>query len=335
MTPLFSIVVPVYNAGAWLAPCVDSILDQSCGDLELILVDDGSSDGSGSLCDAYAARDGRVAALHQANAGPTAARQKGLDMARGEYVCFVDADDWVLPHWLETLRRHIEDNGRPDMVLYDLDRDTGEVAQSMLAEEGYYDKARLEREVYPYMLLDLRRKPFGFQLFPGYLVTKAFRRELVQAHYLQDGRITIFEDTAMSYECVYYASSAYITREKLYIYRRQVQSNLNHYRPGYFDEAKLVVDYLWEHLGRREPALDRQINAFAAYRVIHGINQELFHQKTFSAAAGNVRRALERTGFARPLSLEGLPLYVKPFIFLAKHRLYRPAMLLLKLRALF
>ncbi len=332
MTPYFSIVIPVYNAAAYLRRCVDSILAQTFSDFELILVDDGSADESAALCDGYAAADSRVLALHQANAGPTPARRRGLDAARGAYICFADADDWVVPRWLEAIHGLIRDNGGPDMVLFDYERDVGPVAQPMLAEEGYYDRGRLEREIFPYMLMDLRRKPFGTQLFPGYLWSKVFRRELICQHYLKDDRITIFEDTAMTYQCVYNASAVYITREKLYVYRKQTQSNLNHYRPAYFMECKLVKDCLRENLGGRDPALDRQINAFCAYRLIHGLVMECVAHPVLAQAAENAGRTLDESRFAADLTVRGLPLYMKPFVLLVKHRLYRAAVLLIKLR---
>ena len=101
--PLISVIVPVYNTGEELKRCVDSILAQTECSLELILVDDGSTDGSGALCDGYAARDPRVRVLHRENAGVSAARNAGLDMARGEWVAFCDGDDWLEPDMYETL----------------------------------------------------------------------------------------------------------------------------------------------------------------------------------------------------------------------------------------
>jgi glycosyltransferase involved in cell wall biosynthesis len=95
-----TVIVPVYNAARTIGRCVDSILAGAPGDLELILVDDGSADGSGGICDARAAADGRVRALHQPNGGVSAARNRGLAEATGEFVAFADADDAVLPGFL-------------------------------------------------------------------------------------------------------------------------------------------------------------------------------------------------------------------------------------------
>ena len=94
---LLSVIVPVYNAAATLEKCAASVLDQAPGAAELILVDDGSADDSPALCDRLAAQDGRVRVIHQKNGGASAARNAGLAAAKGRYVQFVDADDWVNP----------------------------------------------------------------------------------------------------------------------------------------------------------------------------------------------------------------------------------------------
>lgn len=93
--PLISIIVPVYNVEKYLAKCIESILRQSYSNFELILVDDGSKDKSGSICDEYAKRDNRIKVYHKQNGGVSSARNYGIDMATGDWICFVDSDDWV------------------------------------------------------------------------------------------------------------------------------------------------------------------------------------------------------------------------------------------------
>lgn len=95
--PLISVIVPVYRVERYLDKCVSSILSQTYEDLEVILVDDGSPDGSGAICDRWAEKDSRVRVIHQANAGGGAARNAGLDIARGDLIAFVDSDDYIAP----------------------------------------------------------------------------------------------------------------------------------------------------------------------------------------------------------------------------------------------
>ncbi len=100
-SPLVSIVVPVYNVEAYLRQCLDSILNQSYGDFELIMVNDGSTDSSGHICDEYAQRDSRCRVIHRLNGGVSSARNSGIDLAIGKYLFFIDSDDWVEQDYLQ------------------------------------------------------------------------------------------------------------------------------------------------------------------------------------------------------------------------------------------
>lgn len=99
--PKISVIVPVYNVEKYLHKCVDSILKQTLSDIELILVDDGSPDGSGAICDEYAQKDSRVKVIHKPNGGVSSARNAGIEVARGEWLCFVDSDDYIDETYLE------------------------------------------------------------------------------------------------------------------------------------------------------------------------------------------------------------------------------------------
>ena len=108
-TPLVSVIVPVYNAEKTLRECVDSILNQEYGDIELILVNDGSRDASPAICDEYAGKDGRVKVFHKPNGGVSSTRNLGLDNAQGEWVTFIDSDDYVTKGFFDGIDEHDED----------------------------------------------------------------------------------------------------------------------------------------------------------------------------------------------------------------------------------
>ena len=106
-----SVIIPVYNTGTFLKECVDSVLNQTCRDFELLLIDDGSTDGSSEICDKFAKIDKRVKVFHKKNAGVSSARNLGLEKANGEFVTFVDSDDFIKPSYLQKLCDSIEISG--------------------------------------------------------------------------------------------------------------------------------------------------------------------------------------------------------------------------------
>ena len=126
--PMISVIVPVYNVESYLARCVDSILTQTYQNLEVILVDDGSKDNSGVICDDYARRDSRVNVIHKENGGLSSARNAGIEAAGGEYLAFVDSDDWIEPDAYERLLSAMQKHAAKLVVggRYDVDGATGE-----------------------------------------------------------------------------------------------------------------------------------------------------------------------------------------------------------------
>ena len=120
-----SIIIPVYNAEHTLERCVDSVLGQEFTDFELLLVDDGSSDGSPALCDRYAAQDSRVRVIHKENGGVSAARNAAMDLAEGEFLQFLDSDDWITPDATKLLLRSAREH-QCDLVIADFYRVVGD-----------------------------------------------------------------------------------------------------------------------------------------------------------------------------------------------------------------
>ena len=147
--PELSIIVPVYKVEKYLPRCIDSILAQTFGDFELILIDDGSPDGCGRICDEYARKDKRIVVIHQKNMGVSAARNAGLDIARGRYIGFVDSDDWIEPRMYEVMMDAIRENGA-DMAVCGVryaDED-GKFTRADWLSESVYSRDGLLEDVF-------------------------------------------------------------------------------------------------------------------------------------------------------------------------------------------
>lgn len=141
---MVSVIIPVYNVQDYLARCVDSVLCQSYKDLEIILVDDGSTDHSGALCDDYASRDSRIKVIHKSNGGLSDARNAGLDVMTGDYVTFIDADDYVHPYFVELLLRGLHESGSQIAVCRWQELNDGEEHKSV--DTQYLDTVTFTRD---------------------------------------------------------------------------------------------------------------------------------------------------------------------------------------------
>ena len=142
-----SVVLPAYNAERTLARMVDSLLAQTLADFELLIVDDGSTDGTAALCDAYAARDSRVRVFHQPNGGVSAARQLGVDQARGEYSIHADADDWVEPTMLEEMYAKAKETDA-DVVIADFYSEDGEKTRYVKQQPTSLEASQVLRDLF-------------------------------------------------------------------------------------------------------------------------------------------------------------------------------------------
>ena len=176
MAPKLSVIVPVYNASSWLRRCVDSVLEQPFRDFELILVDDGSRDSSGTICDEFAARDGRVQVIHQVNTGVSAARNVGIKSAQGEYLQFVDSDDWLEENYSGALLAAAEQSGA-DVVI---------AGFRTVQEMSYSSKKPPEYEIRQARELTEAFDPFYFSMLLNSPCNKVYRRELVQVGFPED-----------------------------------------------------------------------------------------------------------------------------------------------------
>lgn len=154
--PLLSIIVPVYNARHYIGTCIESILHQSFCDYELILIDDGSTDDSGYICDTYAGQDNRIHVIHQSNQGVSAARNAGLEAVTGRYVCFVDADDWIEPDLFQICIDTIESSGADVLqhgMMRSIWKNGKEISVSpkyLIPESGYFTKKQFRNSIEKY-----------------------------------------------------------------------------------------------------------------------------------------------------------------------------------------
>ena len=252
--PEISVIVPVYKVEAYLDRCVESILVQTFVDFELILVDDGSPDRCGDICEAWARKDARVRVIHQQNRGLSGARNAGLDICRGAYIAFVDSDDEVTADYLSTLRALFE--GRPRCALTACNHTIargGKKSPGVAMPEGVY--------VYT------RREAFSEALWHGAVDVSAWAKMYRQSVFdgLRYPEGQLFEDTWLFGDVLLHTEEVVVSSRQCYIYNIRGDSITS----NAFSRKNLMYIEAAEKLSSQAVSEDPALSEAAARRVNH------------------------------------------------------------------
>lgn len=244
--PLVSVIVPIYMIDRYVGLCIESIINQTYKTLEIILVDDGSKDRCPEICDLYKRKDDRIKVIHKPNGGLVSARKAGLQQSNGEYITYVDGDDWIGAGFIEGLYATASASGA-DMVCAGFTRDlfSRSVSFANNLPSGIYEGEKL-RGLWKSMI------SYGSYYRPGistYVWNKLFKREiLLNAQSVVDNRISIGEDGAVTYPALLKCRRVAVIDNVAYHYRQREDSMLKQ-NTGYSVEAQKLL-YLNEYLMR-------------------------------------------------------------------------------------
>lgn len=230
--PLISVVIPVYNADRYLEKCLDSVIRQTYSNLQIILVDDGSTDNSAQICRRYAEEDRRIQIICQKNQGVSAARNVGIERAEGCYIGFVDADDWIHPD----MYRHLLEI----MEKYDADISTVECLKTFGEDGCEQEKINirvLEQEEFAKAFFKI-----GSQKILYYIWNRLYKREILEKHQF-DERFAVGEDVVASYKAIIKADRIAVSNQKMYFYRQM--SGVT----GLFNDKYFQLIDVWKKVG--------------------------------------------------------------------------------------
>lgn len=284
-----SIIVPVYNIALYLDECVSSLVGQTHRDLEILLIDDGSTDGSGARCDRWADSDRRIRVIHKTNGGAAAARNAGLDAATGAYICFVDSDDTVEPDYVDHLVRTLE-NARADAAtcgfwFWCRSRSENRTGNT---EPGLYGRDA-------YMLRFLQDWSCSL------LWNKIFRRKAVGSIRMAEGHRV--DDEYFTYQVCMNCAAVAVSDRPLYRYRLRASSAMQDMATV---QEKIMLDRVgyitarYRQVSEKLPALEEAYFADA----LDTITRYWHHSKDMPAAQAQIRRWVRRhTGRILTLSM--------------------------------
>lgn len=312
---MISVIVPIYKVEQYLKQCLDSLEAQTAENIEFILVDDGSPDSCPQICDEYAERDGRFKVVHKENGGLLSARKAGVRAALGEYIGFVDGDDWVEPETFANMQRALDEYS-PDMVISDFLCDFGDRVEpsNQSFEEGLYTGERLESEIFSRMLFDGHFYRFGVN--PN-CWSKLVKRELIEKNlYPVDERIRMGEDAAFIYPCMLDARSIACIKTPTYHYRITGQSMSTAYDEKLKDIILLPYEQLKEKNELSRFDISSQLDYYLIYMTNFLIRNEAKKANTHSKSERReiVRRLVSNGDIRKAASaveMSRLPLHTK------------------------
>ena len=236
----YSIILPIYNVEKYLSPCIESILAQTCKDYEIILVDDGSKDSSGKICDEYAAANDCIKVIHQTNSGQAVARNVGLEAAKGEYICYIDSDDYLID---DTVLQQLAEKtvGDPDIVHYKF--------VEWFESDGHIASCKFDYKVPTdgRTLADIYCDLIDKDAYYNSAWSKIIKRSLLMDNNIRFEPGIISEDNEWYYHVVLAAKTLVLVDKPYYVYRRRkgsttTSSNEKHLR----DQIHILEK--WEEL---------------------------------------------------------------------------------------
>lgn len=225
-TPKLSIIIPVYNVEKYLSECLDSIKNQVFSDFECLLVDDGSSDESGKICDYYGGIDSRFIVIHKKNEGVSKARNTGLDNSKGEWISFIDSDDWIDKETYDVIFRFIEKNNNVEQIQWGIKTISNNIIlEQKDCPEGYFSINK------------------SFEYFEPSVCHKLFKKELVIKNNIRFPEdVNLSEDRYFALLCYLYSKSNYFISNIYYNYRIYSESSSHKMSKEQVCEEISVID---------------------------------------------------------------------------------------------
>lgn len=290
-SPLFSVIVPIYGVEKYLPQCINSILNQSFNNFELILVDDGSKDSCPKICDDFAKNDSRIQVVHKKNEGIVKARQSGVELAKGEYIAFVDGDDWISSDYLSLFAESIKTTESDILCsgsIWWVSEDDKKIIPFPL-ESGLYEKGKIEKEVFPWLIEDQKGR-----YFPNSLWAKVFKLRLYKQYQLINDFVQIGEDSACVKPCIYRANKLMILPDCNYYYR-QIQSSMTKNKRAFdWDGPEIIAQHFEKTISMNEVDFQQQVYRNCVHNLFNVVLSQFYQNKSYKQIRIDIIHEIER-----------------------------------------
>lgn len=269
-----SVIIPVYNVERYLKQCLESVISQTFRNLEIILVNDGSTDGSAQICNKFAKKDQRIKVIHQINGGVSSARNRGIKIANGDYITFVDSDDWLTSDMYENMVSIIVSANLPEVVMCDFLNVKNNVSEKVNANirNGFYNKENIINELYPTLLVT---ENFGRIPIVSACICLFEKSLLVQNNIYFDEQLRYSEDYLFMAAVLINVQSFYYMKEHYYYNYLQVEdSRSKKYKPEW-----------WENLLSLNKKLRKLLSDNKEYDFERQLKLQLIHSALFVSSS--------------------------------------------------
>lgn len=326
----FSVIVPVYKVEKYLPDCIESVLNQTFSDFELILVDDGSPDACPEICDNYKEKDKRIKVVHKQNGGLASARRAGIKVAEGDYVFSLDSDDLIENDTLECAYKIIQETNC-EIVSFSYrwvkNGQTVSITNDGL-DEGFYNEKDIEKYIYPRILMDENMNHISY-----YLSGKAVKRELLLPHQLGvSEKISLGEDLCCVVPCYLSAKSVYISKKTAYLYTVRGDSMSKGFNTNQIYLVENVINEIYKMDIKKVVDFEKQLCRYSCFMcfTILASAAEGNHFKSIKDIRENIMNSLHNEKIACA-EFENITLKSKISVFLMKKKCYKTAFCFLNL----
>ena len=327
---LVSIIVPIYNVEKYLRQCIESLVNQTYNNIEIILVNDGSTDNSGRICDEYANSDKRIRVIHKENGGLSSARRVGISSASGDYIMLVDGDDWIDQYTVEQCVSSLDKDYTVELVMFTYVREyhNNSIKSHILDNSLVLNGKEVEQLVY--------RRLFGLigneMKHPerlenmGSCCMKLYKKDVAyKGRYFDTNDVGSSEDVLFNIYALYGCSSVVYLDKHLYHYRKNGESITSTYRPRLIKQWECLFSIIEKFIqeNRLNVLYTEAFNNRVALSIL-GIGLNEVASKKNTTAIHNISDYLASSRYrnaVKDIDLKKLPLPWKTLLFFAKHRM--------------
>lgn len=329
--PFFSVIIPCYNIEGYLVKCLDSIIEQTFPDFEIILIDDGSTDNSGTICEKYKNKDSRIIVQHQVNSGVSVARNTGIKLSKAKWIFFIDPDDWIEKNALEKLHRVITNNNA-DVYLFDYFQEFSQkqINKQLFGTSHLLDKKEVE---------SLRMAPFNQLVLDGKVVeyeTNVIWNKVYNAEILKRNELLFFPEARKGQDVIFNAEafqllkSFFYIHETLYHYRYIESSITNRFNPKvrFYNEIafehyeRIIKKYNLPKIYENNYHVRVLTRLYSCLRLFYFHSQNTLKWSQKKQELDSILLSYPYNVSLKNLNVLELPFGQRAFIFCLRHRMY-------------